>query len=85
MEEIKNIFVNMESGDSILVHCLTLTPDEVTAWVKRDIPGDKVIEAYPIKDEEVQYYLFDKRVMCNAKVEAIVRNRIAMNPTSKCV
>jgi hypothetical protein len=61
MDEIKNIFVNFENGDSILIHTNKIDCETTTKWAEK-ATKNKVLEAYEIRDDEIQYYCFDGRV-----------------------
>lgn len=62
MEEVRNIFVSMEDGDSMLVYTSELTEKEVTAWANKACAPNKVVEAYHVPQEELQYYCIGSRV-----------------------
>ena len=73
MNEMRNVFVNFENGDSILVHIneqiKSIGCSTIKKWAEK-ATGNKVLEAYYIKDEEIQYYCFDNRVWVDTPEQA---------------
>ena len=69
MNETRNIFVNFENGESVLVHTNQISPTTAKKWAEK-ATGNKVLEAYYIKDEEIQYYCFDDRVWVDTPEKA---------------
>lgn len=56
---MKNIYVNLESGDGVMIFTENekITPEVVEkALRKRDMA---VIEAYEVPTEDLQYYIYD--------------------------
>ena len=75
--EIRNLFVNFESGDSCLVYTYELSSNEVKRFVEK-ITGEKVIEVYHVPQEELQYYCIGGRVWIDTPEKvAKVRQQIA--------
>ena len=73
MNETRNVFVNFENGDSILVHIneqiKSIGCSTIKKWAEK-ATGNKVLEAYYIKDEEIQYYCFDDRIWIDTPEKA---------------
>lgn len=61
MDEMRNIFVNFENGDSLLIHTNKIDCETAQKWTEK-ATGNKVLEAYEIRDDEIQYYCFNGRV-----------------------
>ena len=77
MEEIKNLFVNFENGDSCLVYTYELTEDEVKKFAEK-VTGNKVIEVYHVPQDDLQYYCIGGRVWADTpELAAKVRAKIA--------
>jgi hypothetical protein len=58
--EVKNLYVNIEDGDSCLVYTHELTEDEVKQLVEK-VTGETVTEVYHVPQDELQYYCIDDR------------------------
>lgn len=58
--ENKNIFVNFRDGTAALIHTNTATVEDVETFLNEK--ALEFVEAYEIKDEDIQYYLFDERL-----------------------
>lgn len=73
MNEMRNVFVNFENGDSILVHIneqiKSIGCSTIKKWAEK-ATDNKVLEAYYIKDEEIQYYCFDDRIWIDTPEKA---------------
>ena len=56
---MKNIFVNMESGDGVMIFTENekITPEVVMAALLEC--GREVIEAYEVPEQDVKYYCYD--------------------------
>ena len=56
---MKNIFVNLASGDSVMIFTDNekITPELVLAALLRC--GQKVIETYEVPEQDVKYYCYD--------------------------
>lgn len=56
---MKNIFVNLESGEGVMIFTENekITPEVVFAGLKQ-INYD-VVETYEVRDDELQYYCYD--------------------------
>ena len=60
-EDMKNIFILLESGESVLIYAgEDLSAEECAKFAER-IAGE-VVEAFGIKPEEVEHYNIDGRV-----------------------
>lgn len=66
-----NIFINYETGDGVMLFFEneTLTPQQAETWAKNIFPD--VIEAYEVRDDELQYYVYEPLRMTDAMVRAI--------------
>lgn len=62
----KNILVVTEE-ENTLFYCLSLTPNEAMRYVK--IFKFNPIEAYEIKDSEIQYYIIGTRIFCDTETK----------------
>ena len=77
-KEVKNIFVNFEDGDNMLVYTYELTEEEVTAWANRACAPNKVVEAYHVPQDQLQYYCIGGRVWADTPEQvAKVRKYLA--------
>ena len=68
----RNIFISFENGNSVLVHVndrVQIGCSTVKEWAEK-ATGNAVLEAYYIKDEEIQYYCFDDRVWIDTPEKA---------------
>jgi len=67
-----NIFINFETGEGVMMFFenKVLSPTMVEQWAKANFPD--VLEAYEVKDEELQYYLYEPMWMTDAKVEKVL-------------
>ena len=56
---MKNIFVNMESGDGVMIFTENekITPEVVMAALLEC--GREVIEVYEVSEQDVRYYCYD--------------------------
>lgn len=73
---MKNIIVNKKAGGSLLFLCLILSPEEAKMLVET-VLKEEVIDAYELKNEEVQYYCFDDRIsILTSKMEENIRKEI---------
>lgn len=56
---MKNIFVNMESGDGVMIFTENekITPEVVLAALLEC--GREVIETYEVSEQDVKYYCYD--------------------------
>ena len=56
---MKNIFVNLASGDGVMVFTENekITPEVVEKALRKR--GMDIIEAYEVPDYDVQYYIYD--------------------------
>lgn len=75
---MKNIFISFENGESVLIYTETLTTEECEKFANK-AAGSKVIDCYPIQDNEIQFYCIDGRVWADTpekenKVRAIINN-----------
>lgn len=71
-----NIYINFGEGEGVMMFFEneTLTPQQVEEWAKLHFP--EVVEAYEVRDDELQYYIYESLWMTDAKVEK-VRNELA--------
>lgn len=67
-----NIFIKFETGEGVMMFFenKTLTPQQVEEWAKAHFPD--VIEAYEVRDDELQYYIYEPLWMTDAKVEKVL-------------
>lgn len=73
---MKNIIVNKKAGGSLLFLCFTLSPEEAKMLVET-VLKEEVIDAYELKNEEVQYYCFDDRIsILTPRMEENIRKEI---------
>lgn len=56
---MKNIFVNLESGDGVMIFTENerITPEVVEKALKKR--GMNVIETYEVPEADLQYYIYD--------------------------
>ena len=56
---MKNIFVNLESGDGVMIFTENeqITPEVVEKGLRKR--GMAVIEAYEVPEHDLQYYIYD--------------------------
>ena len=56
---MKNIFVNLESGDGVMIFTENeqITPEVVEKGLRKR--GMDVIEAYEVPEHDLQYYIYD--------------------------
>lgn len=74
---MKNLFVNFDNGDSILVYTSELSEEEVWTWAEK-VTGVKVIEVYHVPQEDLQYYCIGGRVWADTPEKAdVIRRQIA--------
>lgn len=74
---MKNLFVNFDNGDNILVYTSELTEEEVWTWTEK-VTGEKVIEVYHVPQEDLQYYCIGGRVWADTPEKAdVIRRQIA--------
>ncbi len=74
---MKNLFVNFDNGDNILVYTSELSEEEVWTWAEKVI-GVKVIEVYHVPQEDLQYYCIGGRVWADTPEKAdVIRRQIA--------
>lgn len=74
---MKNLFVNFDNGDNILVYTSELSEEEVWAWAEK-VTGVKVTEVYHIPQEDLQYYCIGGRVWADTPEKAdVIRRQIA--------
>lgn len=68
-----NIFINFETGGGVMMFFENkiLLPRTVEYWAKQHFPD--VIEAYEVKDEELQYYIYEPVYMTDEKVDKILK------------
>jgi len=68
-----NIFINFETGEGVMMFFenKVLSPTMVEKWAKLNWPD--VLEAYEVKDEELQYYLYEPMWMTDAKVDELLK------------
>lgn len=73
----KNLFVNFENGENILVHTYDLSESEVKRFAEL-VTGERVLEVYHIPQEDLQYYCIDDRVYIDTpnKVENVRKKLI---------
>lgn len=69
MNDMSNIFVNFENGESVLIHTNQISPTIAKKWAEK-ATGENVLEAYFITDDEIQYYCFDDRVWVDTPEKA---------------
>lgn len=75
--EVKNLFVNLENGDNLLVYTYDLTEDEVKRFVEK-VTDETVIEVYHVPQEDLQYYCINGRCWFDTPdVVAKVREKLA--------
>ena len=69
--KVKNWFVNMESGESLLFYCdqKNVGPTSIQKFVEK-ILGRKVVEVYHVPQEDLQYYCIDERVWIDTPEKA---------------
>lgn len=69
-----NIFISFETGSGVMMFFenKTLTPEQVEIWAKKHFPD--VVEAYEVKDYELQYYIYEPLWMTDTKVDKIVND-----------
>ena len=75
---MKNIFISLENGENVLIYTETLTTEECQKFADKTT-GAKVIDCYPIEDNEIQLYCLDGRIWADtpekeAKVKAIINS-----------
>ena len=56
---MKNIFVNLESGDNVMIFTENeqITPEVVEKGLRKR--GMAVIEAYEVPEHDLRYYIYD--------------------------
>ena len=56
---MKNIFVNLESGDGVMIFTENeqITPEVVEKGLRKR--GMAIIEAYEVPEHDLQYYIYD--------------------------
>ena len=56
---MKNIFVNLESGDGVMIFTENekITPEVVEKGLRKK--GMAIIEAYKVPEHDLQYYIYD--------------------------
>lgn len=69
-----NIFINFETGTGVMMFFenKTLTPNEAETWAKANFLD--VVEAYAVKDEELQYYIYEPLWMTDTKVDKVLND-----------
>lgn len=69
-----NIFINFETGSGVMMFFenRTLTPRQVETWAKSNFPD--AVEAYEVRDDELQYYIYEPMWMTDAKVDIILND-----------
>lgn len=67
-----NIFINFETGGGVMMFFENkiLSPRTVERWAKKNFPD--AVEAYEVKDEELQYYIYEPLWMTDAKVDKVL-------------
>lgn len=74
---MKNLFVNFDNGDNILVYTSELSEEEVWTWTEK-VTGEKVTEVYHVPQEDLQYYCIGGRVWADTPEKAdVIRRQIA--------
>jgi len=68
-----NIFINFETGSGVMMFFenKTLLPSTVELWAKANFPD--AVEAYEVRDDELQYYIYEPMWMTDAKVEELLK------------
>lgn len=73
---MKNIFISLDNGENMLIYTNTLSIYECSIWVEKATSA-KIIDIYPIEDNEIQFYCIDGRVWADTpKIESKVREII---------
>jgi len=69
-----NIFINFETGSGVMMFFenKVLSPQQVETWAKAHFPD--AVEAYEVKDEELQYYIYEPMWMTDANVDKILND-----------
>ncbi len=69
--KVKNWYVNLEDGESLLFYCdqLNIGPDTIQKFVE-NVLKKGVIEVYHVPQEELQYYCIDGRVWVDSPEKA---------------
>jgi len=68
-----NIFINFETGSGVMMFFenKVLSPQQVETWAKANFPD--AVEAYEVRDDELQYYIYEPMWMTDAKVEELLK------------
>jgi len=69
-----NIFINFETGEGVMMFFenKVLSPLMVELWAKANFPD--VLEAYEVKDDELQFYIYEPMWMTDEKVERLLKD-----------
>jgi len=69
-----NIFINFETGEGVMMFFenKVLSPTTVERWAKLNWPD--VSEAYEVRDDELQYYIYEPMWMTDAKVDKVLND-----------
>ena len=69
--EVKNWYVNLEDGESLLFYCdqPNIGPNTIRKFVE-NVLEKGVIEVYHVPQEELQYYCIDERVWVDTPEKA---------------
>lgn len=79
---IRNVFVAMDNGESLLIYTRTLTNRECKELTEATT-GNKVTDVYALRDDELQLYNIDGRVWADTPKKEAKAREILANKTGK--
>lgn len=73
---MRNVFISFENGENVLIHTQNLSVVSCKEFARK-VCRNKVIDAYEITDDKVQYYCIDDRIVLTVEQEEKVRRIIS--------